>query len=263
MEAAELYRLGRGSVSVFSARSPGRSRCNEDAAALIPVGRQAAVLAVADGVGGLPAGAKAAAAVIAALLRHVGRRNGRSPELRESILAAIESANRIILGWGTGSATTLALAEVHVDSLRTYHVGDSMALVANRRGQVKTETVAHSPVGYALESGFLSESAAARRRDRHLVSNVIGSPDLHVSVSAEMPFSMQDTLLIATDGLVDNVRKKRIVELMQNGSLAGCSKALADLARRGMNGGSGPGRPDDLTLILYRRTATRSRNGTP
>ena len=76
METAEGYRLGTGAVSIFSARSPDRRRGNEDAAALIPAGRNAAVLAVADGVGGLPAGARAAAAVITALVRHIGRGAG-------------------------------------------------------------------------------------------------------------------------------------------------------------------------------------------
>lgn len=261
MDAAELYRLGSGTVSVFSARSPDRRRVNEDAAALIPVGKSAAVLAVADGVGGLPAGAKAAATVIAALLRHVGTGSRNVSGLRDAILTAIEDANRRILARGTGSATTLALAEVHSDSMRTYHAGDSMILVTNRHGEIKTETLPHSPVGYAVESGLMSESAAARHGERHVVSNVIGSPGLHVSVGALIPFAAHDTLLIATDGLADNVRKRRIVELMRNGSLDACSRTLTDIARRRMAGRSSTARPDDLTLILYRRDASRTRRG--
>lgn len=260
MDAAELYRLGSGTVSIFSARSPDRRRVNEDAAALIPVGKSAAVLAVADGVGGLPAGAEAAATVIAALMRHVGMAGGNVSGLRDAILTAVEDANRRILSRGAGSATTLALAELHADSVRTYHVGDSIILLTNRHGAIKTETLAHSPIGYAVESGLLSNTAAVRHGERYLVSNVIGSPDLHVSVGALIPFAAHDTLLIATDGLTDNVGKRRIVELIRNGSLEACSKTLTDMARRRMAGRSKTARPDDLTLILYRRDTPRTRH---
>jgi serine/threonine protein phosphatase PrpC len=257
MEAAKLYRLGTGMVSVFSARAPGRSGKNEDAAALIPVGRDAAVLAVADGVGGLPGGAEAAATVMAALVRRVGSATGEPSGLREAILTALELANQKVVARRTGSATTLALAEVHPDSIRTYHVGDSMILVVDRQGKVKVETVPHSPTGYAVESGILSESEAILHGERHLVSNVIGSPDLHISVSVKVPFSAQDTLLIATDGLMDNVEKERIVQLARRGPLDACSKDLTDLALRRMGATSGPAKPDDLTVLLYRRTPRR------
>jgi serine/threonine protein phosphatase PrpC len=262
MEAAELYRLGTGTASVFSARSPERGGRNEDAAVLIPVGTDAAVLAVADGVGGLPAGAEAAATVITTLVRQVGRKGMDIPGLREAILTALERANRKILSRGVGSATTLALAELHHGSIRTYHVGDSMILVMDRHGKVKMETVPHSPVGYAVESGLLPESEAILHGERHLVSNVIGSPDLHVSVSVKTPFSTRDTLVIATDGLLDNVEKDRVAELACRGPLETCSRALTDLALRRMGAKSGPAKPDDLTLILYRRAAARRRRRT-
>ena len=259
MQTAELYRLGGGLVSVFSARPPGGAGTNEDAATLIPVGKRAAVLAVADGVGGLPEGAEAAATVMAALVRGVGSGIHDVSELRDTILTAVENANREILSRGAGSATTLAIAELHPGSIRTYHVGDSMILVTDRLGRIKVETVPHSPVGYAVESGFLSESEAILHGERHLVSNVIGSPDLHISVGVRTPFTAQDTLLIATDGLADNVEKGRIIELMRKGPLAARSKALTDQALRRMAGKSGNAKPDDLTLVLYRRTAQRRR----
>jgi serine/threonine protein phosphatase PrpC len=141
--------------------------------------------------------------------------------------------------------------------MRTYHVGDSMILVTGRNGRVKVETVSHSPVGYAVESGLLSESEAILHGERHLVSNVIGSPDLHISVGVTTPFSAQDTLLLATDGLVDNVEKQEVVQLMRKRPLAACSKALTGLALRRMAGGARPAKPDDLTVILYRRQPRR------
>ena len=50
-------------------------------------------------------------------------------------------------GLGAGSATTLAVAEVVGQTVRTYHVGDSPIWVFGQRGRLKLQTVPHSPVG--------------------------------------------------------------------------------------------------------------------
>ena len=47
--------LGGGSIVAYTARSPDKETENEDTVAAIPYGHDAVVLAVADGVGGLPA----------------------------------------------------------------------------------------------------------------------------------------------------------------------------------------------------------------
>lgn len=261
MQAAEFYQLGCGAAMVYSAPAPGRESANEDAALLIPIGADAAVLAVADGVGGRPGGAEAAAAVISALLQHVAAGGTGIGDLRDAILTALEAANRRILALGNGAATTLALAELHGAALRTFHVGDSSVLVAGNRGRLKLETVAHSPVGYAVESGLLTESEAIVHDERHVVSNVLGSADLHISVGVRTPLAVRDTLLLATDGLFDNVAKNEIIEFVRKGPLPRCAAALADLARRRMSGQNGPGKPDDLTFILYRPAPVRRRPG--
>ena len=49
--------VGGGSLVAFTSRSPDKETENQDTVAIIPWGPQAAVLVVADGAGGLPAGA--------------------------------------------------------------------------------------------------------------------------------------------------------------------------------------------------------------
>ena len=70
LEAAELaepraVELERGEAVVFSRPAPDKTSGNEDAAAVFELQGGAVVLAVADGLGGGPAGAQAAS--IAAL----------------------------------------------------------------------------------------------------------------------------------------------------------------------------------------------------
>jgi len=60
-----------GSVAVRSLRGPGKAGPNEDAAAVIPVSDTALVLAVADGVGGSPAGCEASATAVESLRKSV------------------------------------------------------------------------------------------------------------------------------------------------------------------------------------------------
>jgi serine/threonine protein phosphatase PrpC len=238
---------------------------NEDAAALIPVDAERAVLAVADGVGGAPGGAQASALALRALqaaLRAVTR------ELRDSILDGIERANRAVIGLGAGAATTLALAEVGPRTVRPYHVGDSGVLLVGGRGRLKLRTVSHSPVGYAVEAGVLDPGEAMRHQDRHLISNMVGRADMRIEVGPVVPLSPRDTLLLATDGLLDNLEGGEVVALLGAGPLdaaadclfAACRQRMAEPER------GRPSKPDDLTFLAFRaasaaRSSRRARRG--
>ena len=249
------YRIGPGTAAVFTSRAPDKDTPNEDSAALIPVNPEVAVLVVADGVGGQPSGEVASAIAVSTLKVRIADSRNSPGDLREPILSAIEDANARIIEDGGGAATTLAIVEIHARFMRPYHVGDSMILVTGQRGKVKLETVSHSPVGYAVESGILSEADAIHHEERHLVSNVVGSRDLHVSVGIPFRMSARDTLVLATDGLFDNLHKEEIVELTRRGPLPQCADKLRVLAAQRMSGGQKLAKPDDMTFILYRPEA--------
>ena len=166
-----------------------------------------------------------------------------------------EKANQAVLDLGVGAATTLAVVEIQASQIRPYHVGDSEILVVGQRGKVKLHIVPHSPVGYAVESGMLDKDAAMYHADRHLVSNLIGTNDMHIQVGAPLELSRYDTVLLASDGLADNLHLEEIVALVRKGPL---EKAAESLSRKAIdrmcNASEGkPSKPDDLTFILYRR----------
>ncbi len=60
-----------------SLRSPDKTRPNEDAAAVIPLGDDSLVLAVADGVGGMAGAREASNAAVQTLARESLRRRAR------------------------------------------------------------------------------------------------------------------------------------------------------------------------------------------
>lgn len=254
MAEPDVCAIADGIAVVYSARCPDKQTPNEDAAVLIPVNEEAAILAIADGLGGAQAGETAAAIAIKALKDAAidGMRQGRP--MRVIVLDGIELANRNVQATGVGAATTLAVAEVDGNVVRPYHVGDSMVLVMGQRGKVKLQTVSHSPVGFAVEAGLLDEDEALHHEDRHIVSNVIGTPNMRVEIGSPMNLAPRDTLLLASDGLLDNLAIVEIIKQLRVGNLLTAAACLAKDARQRMIQQTEglPSKPDDLTFVAFR-----------
>ena len=250
------FELAGGVVALFSMRCPGKETPNEDAVAVIPTGPRSGVLAVADGLGGSPAGKQASFLALKRLARAVEQAVRDEMELRAGILNGFESANEEILALSLGAATTLTVVEFDGALARHYHVGDSMVLLTGQRGKVKMQSIPHSPVGYAVESGLLDETDAMHHEERHVISNVIGSVDMRIEVGSAVELASRDTLLLASDGLSDNLHINEIVECIRKGPIDKAARDLAQHARERMEGqGDGdPSKPDDLTFAVFRLT---------
>lgn len=254
LRQAEQYPFVQGQVVAFTARSPVKETVNEDVLALFPIGDSAGVLVVADGLGGLPAGEVAARLAVSTLGEALNGVAEDGLSLREAILNGIEQANMKILALGTGCATTLAVVELQEGTMRSYHVGDSMIMLVGQRGKIKFQSVSHSPVGYAVEAGLLDENEAVHHKERNVVSNVIGMPDMRIDVGPAIEIAPRDTLLLASDGLPDNMYVDEIVERVKAGPLQYVANTLVLDCQERMQFSQPdrPSHPDDLTVILYR-----------
>lgn len=244
-----------GHAAVYTHRSPDKETVNEDCAALIPYSRDAGVLVIADGLGGQPGGETASKTAIRCLERAITSAIDHAVPLREAILDGFEHANKAILGESNGSATTLAVAEIQNNRIRPYHVGDSMILQTGQRARLKIQSVAHSPVGYAVESGLIDVDEAVHHEERHLISNVVGAKDMRIEIGAARKMAQRDTLILASDGLFDNLYVDEIVEIIRKGKLQTAARNLLALTQERMNQPRQelPSHPDDLTFILFRR----------
>jgi len=244
-----------GSAVALSRKDPGKQTENEDTAAVMPYGRDAAVLVVADGAGGLPAGKRASLTAVTTLAASLQTAMDKTMLLRTAILTGIEAANEAVLALANGSATTMTVITIEGLIARSYQIGDSEALVVGQRGLVKLQTTAHSPTGFAVEAGFLDEREALHHEDRHLVSNFLGTSDMRIDVGAGVELRPRDTVLVASDGLTDNVHLDEIVEEVRKGGLAESAAAVVKLAEERMCGtvSGQPSKPDDLSLILFRK----------
>lgn len=253
MNQAELYELAQGQTAIFSRKSPYKDGVNEDSALLLPLDENRAILAVADGLGGRLGGAGASQTAINHL-EQIASQRPEPDDLRGAVIDAFERANLEVMANGIGSCTTLIAVEVVPTGLRTYHAGDSSALLFDAKGEIKLETIPHSPVGYALAAGLIDDDEAFAREDRHLVSNVLGAESMHIDISTALHCQPGDTLVLASDGLFDTVRITEVREFVTSNGVLEATAELASLAMRRMCGepGEQQGKPDDLTIVLHR-----------
>lgn len=257
MEEVETVAFFEGLASVLTRPSPDGDGPNQDAAALIPFDHQSGILVVADGVGGQRGGTQASSIALHELTAALEHAASQETSLRSAILDGIEAANREIITLAIGAGTTVVVAELSGNLLRPYHVGDSGILAVGQKGRVKLQTMFHSPVGYAMESGLLNEKEALHHDERHLVSNVLGTPEMRIEMGSAIELSPRDTVLLASDGLFDNLGTSEIVERLRKGPLEEALVELASLARQRMeNPREGhPSKPDDLTIVGFRQEA--------
>jgi len=282
LPAVREVAMAGGRAAWLTVKCPYKPAANEDAVAVIPAGDQQGLLVVADGLGGHRGGRRASQLMKTNLQRAVQKKQPVAPlalmisgivpipcrvetearpDPRTTILNEIERVNQRLLRSRIGAATTLALVEIQGRRVRSYHVGDSEILIVSQRGRLKFSSISHSPIGYAVESGMLTEEEALFHPDRHLVSNVIGSDQMSVELGPWITLSPRDTVLLASDGLFDNLMQGEIIEYIRKGKLSDCVQQLAELARNRMlfPGLDSPSKPDDLTILVYRGGTTSPR----
>lgn len=254
MESPVFHSMTYGRSVFYSSRAINKSTSNEDALAIVTVSDNCVVLIIADGMGGLPAGEEASRTVVQHLIESVSRVNRDGLSVRETILDGIEEANDELLIQKKGSGTTLVVAEVQDNWLRTYHAGDSPIMLVGNRGKIKYSAIPHSPTGYALEAGMIDKAEAMMHEERHLISNYIGSPDMRVEIGPSVRIAPRDTLILASDGLSDNLYDNEIIEICRKGNIMSCSRKLMTECLKFMQHPVADRHchPDDLSFILFR-----------
>lgn len=252
--APRLTEVAGGLVAFYSRSAPDGPEPNEDRTGWWTLAERSVALAVADGAGGHAQGGRAAQLALAALGQAVAGASEGGADLRASVLDGFELANRRILELKTGAAAALAVALVEGRTLRTFHAGDAQILVVGQRGKLRLQTMPHSPVGYAVEAGMLDQSDAIHHDERHLVSNLVGSPEMHIEVSAPLRLQVFDTVVVASDGVFDNLQVPEIVNIVRAGPLAAAAAELASWCHQRMADPAAgePSKVDDATFILYR-----------
>ncbi|MFD7440055.1 PP2C family protein-serine/threonine phosphatase [Streptomyces sp. NPDC059909] len=202
---------------------------------LFPLGTPL-VVAVADGLGGQPAGEVASALVV----RHLASL-GPSLENEEAIRDALALCNRSVYAAADGDpelitmGTTIAGAVVLEKSLLTFNIGDSKVYGMDDDG-LRQVSVDDSP-----------PPAPGRRTTSAVTQTLGGSPVFtavtpHVTASA---VAAGDRYLVCTDGLTDPVPDEEVESVLR---VHDDGRAAFELWKAAMEAGG----PDNITLALVR-----------
>lgn len=241
---------------------------NEDAYLLLDLAGGLAC-AVADGLGGLPAGEVAAALAMEVVREHLsGLSAGACPGvLREAIWAA----HRRILEVGRARrepmASTLTLAVLNPGTVSIGHVGDSRAYLYRPdrgaaagaaggtpaggpapggpvgAGTIRQLTRDHSRVGELLWRGALTEEQARYHPERHLLDQALGAGELIQVDLIQEELLPGDIILLCTDGLSGVVDSSEMARILAAGDLPGAPARLVELA-------NARGGPDNITVVV-------------
>jgi len=232
------------------ASDPGRLReTNEDTAFAGPTGANggALLLAVADGLGGAPAGDVASTLAVAALRESLDAEN--EPATEAALRAAMALANRRVHAAGqrpgrAGMGATVTAAAVAGERALLAHAGDCRAYLVNAAG-ARQLTTDHTWVAEQVRAGRLPPEAAAGHPSRHVVTRAVGSEPETPCDIIETAVSPGDTLVLCSDGLHGPVSGAEIAEVCRTVAATAqqAAEALVDMANR--RGGA-----DNITVIV-------------
>jgi serine/threonine protein phosphatase PrpC len=228
---------------------------NEDACGYFIESPEAAMLVVADGIGGYEGGEIASRMAVDITLeayRESPVAWGAAKRLHRAVQRAnIEIHQRAIavpaLRW---MGTTLTAAVVEGGRLNAAHVGDCRLYLA-RRGRISQITKDHTMVAEHVRMGLLSPASVRNHPERSMLSRSLGH-ELIVSVGQfSMPLVKGDRLLLCSDGLYNVLEEREFERLLRSSDAAAACKALIEAA-------NARGSADNLTAaVLMMNGATR------
>jgi protein phosphatase len=195
---------------------------NEDALLARP---ERGILAVADGLGGHPAGDLASLTAVQAL----DEAPLTAAASADDLVAATRDAHNAVLAVAEeepgrlGMGTTVVLAAIDAGRARIVHVGDSRAYLLSTDGDLHAVTRDHGMHGYLTQALGL---------DRDV------EPDV-----AEVLCEPGTRLLLCTDGLTNMLDDDKLAELLGQGDAQEACDALVQTALD--NGGV-----DNVTVIV-------------
>ena len=177
---------------------------------------------VIDGVGGHPAGGRAADIALETIQSRFERETG---PLVDRVREAIALANNEIHGAAVvrpeWSGMACVLTVVAVDEMRAVvgHVGDTR-LYRLRDERIDKITRDHSPIGEREDSNELSELEAMHHPRRNEVYRDVGSdphePDDPDFIDVyEIAFAPDEALLLCSDGLTDLVHSSSLHDIVK------------------------------------------------
>jgi len=214
----------------------GRRPANEDAWRVHRYG-ETLFCAVADGIGGRPAGDVAASLAVQTAEEVASRvfRDSSAGEtepdgaalLRDAHVAADLAVKTVATGRNQGMGTTLTTAIFTEGCLTTCNTGDSRCSLV-RDGKLIPVTRDHSLVQDQIDAGIIHPDDAFAHPKKHIITRSIGG---HFAADVrKTPLIPGDTIILSTDGMHDYLTPDAIVRVVQGKSAEEAAAALLSKA---------------------------------
>jgi protein phosphatase len=208
------------------------------------------VFAVADGVGGHPAG-EVASALVLEPVNELDARDATDEGPTAALLTAAHEGNRRVRADAAahparaGMGTTMTAAAVANGTVALAHAGDSRAYLLRPGDGLQRLTLDHTPVEDAVMAGELSREEAETHPHRHVLNRVVGpDPDVAFDTPEPVTLAAGDRLLLCSDGLTEAITEADIRRLLQE--TPEVQAAVDDLVEAALSGGA----PDNVTVVL-------------
>lgn len=231
--------------------NPQRSEENHDSLLIRCLEDGSLCLAVADGAGGHRTPAEASSSLLGEVDKSI------SDSSLDGIVESIEKANLHIRNALPHSRSTLMLATIQADNLRSIHIGDSKLIVIGGRGRLKYETIGHNLYEICHHSGLSEFIDDTIEVPSNIVTNMIGDASPRIDVSSNIKLAPNDTVILGSDGLFDNFTISEICEKTKDLSLDQLASFIDKEARRRMSlaiEGTDQFKADDMSFIAFRQT---------
>jgi PPM family protein phosphatase len=216
---------------------------NEDRNLIKRYDNGAFLIAVADGIGGEPAGDLAAHIAVESLEGF----NKNSDFPLEDLIKSIRAAGRAILKEVArkqileGMGTTVTAVFNRDNLCHWIHVGDSR-LYFVREKMIKQITEDHTPAGTLLAEGEITKEEARIHPLRSLLFECVGCGDFSADTGT-FRVTEGDILLLATDGLYNELPEETIAEILH--LTPDLKENLRSLVVAALDAGS----EDDLSVV--------------
>ena len=258
-DEAIVHTFDKIQLCLFTAQSPTKETVNEDSLGYILLDNDNLVVLVADGAGGHPKGEEASRIVIETVMAYITALDTNnvtltSETIRNTVLTGMEAANSELLKLSIGARTTLTVTMFSHKKMRCFQVGDSGVVVSGQKGLLRYRSLAHSPVGYALAGGIISEADALHHPNLNEVSNLMGEPTIHIDLGPEVSLNDNDTAIICSDGVLDNYTSSELVEMIRKTDIVSVARSLfqSHMKEGVVDGPRDNWKYDDLTFALVR-----------
>ncbi|HEY8491807.1 MAG TPA: Stp1/IreP family PP2C-type Ser/Thr phosphatase [Dehalococcoidia bacterium] len=212
---------------------------------------EVALVAVADGMGGGPAGALASREALRELASAFAQEEGDVPE---RLARSMARANRHVYGFVernpgyAGMGTTVVAAAVGQGRAWVANVGDSRAYLL-RNGRLERLTEDHSWVQEQVRAGIMSAREAARSPYRNVITRAVGSePEVETDLFGPVDLAEGEILLLCSDGLHGLLEEREILAVARQTEFPRLADALVEAANEA--GGS-----DNISVVAVQPAA--------